>query len=77
MVGLTDIERKVLDWLNSHTANGGWFSARRIADYAGVLGHLSNRSKAGVMTGILKRLRAAGYVEMDFSDRPIIWRRKQ
>lgn len=62
---LTEMESKVLTWLQAETANGGWYAARHIADYSGVFNHLTNRSKAGAMTALLKKLHAGGYVEMD------------
>lgn len=74
---LTDIERKVLTWLQAETANGGWYKARQIADYSGVFNGMSNRSKAGAMTAVLKRLHEGGYVEKDRQELPTIWRHKR
>lgn len=74
---LTKQERMVLTWLAAETANGGWYTARRIADYSGVFNSLTNRSKAGAMTALLKKLHAAGYVEKDQTELPTIWRHKR
>ncbi len=74
---LTELERKVLTWLQAETANGGWYKARQIADYSGVFASMSNRSKAGAMTVVLKRLHEGGYVEKDLTELPTIWRHKR
>ena len=69
----TEIERKVLDYLTT-VEHGAWLKARQIADHSGVFLHLTNRSKAGAMTAVLKRLHEHGHVEMDHSEPPILWR---
>ena len=77
MDSMTDVERRLLSWMAAETANGGWFTARRIADYSGVFQGMSNRSKAGAVTAALKRLHAAGHVEKDRTELPTIWRHKR
>lgn len=77
MDGLTETERMVLSWMVAETANGGWFTARQIADYSGTFRLLSSRAKAGAMTAVLRRLHAGGYVEKDRTELPTIWRHKR
>lgn len=73
---LTEIDRKVLDYLVSETS-GAWHTARQIADSAGVFSGFPNRSKVGAMTALLKKLHARGHVEVDRSEPPAIWRLKR
>ena len=77
MDALTDVERRLLLWMAEATASGGWFTARRIADYSGVFQGRSNRSKAGAVTATLKRLHAAGHVEKDRTELPTVWRHRR
>ena len=74
---LSELDRKVLTWLQAETANGGWYKARQIADRSGVFSDLPNRSKAAAMTAVLNRLHEGGHVEKDRTELPIIWRHKR
>ena len=76
MDGLTNPERKVLAFLAT-VNSGAWYPARRIVDYADVFRGLSNRSKAGAATAMLKKLHAAGLVERESTEAPSLWRLKQ
>ena len=73
---MTEVERKVLDYLAT-VRNGAWETARMIADHSGAFSGLSNRSKAGAMTAVLKRLHSFGLVEKENSETPTIWRQAQ
>ena len=61
MDGMTEIEIKALRGL-AIDANE-WMTARMVADYAEVFRGMSNRSKAGAMGAVLKRLWKHGRVE--------------
>lgn len=58
---LTEIEKKALRGL-ALDANE-WMTARMVADYADAFRGMSNRSKAGAMGAVLKRLWKHGHVE--------------
>ena len=73
---MTELERKVLDYLAT-VEHGAWETARMIADHSGVFAGLSNRSKAGAMTALLKRLHQFGHVEKETTGTPTIWRQAQ